>query len=278
MQLKLNKYVQQYINLKKLSVTLKKIKLRTMIALITGATAGIGEATAKVLAKNNYDLIITGRRFERLKSLKILLEKEYSIKVKILNFDVRNRTDVEKNIQELSDDWKQVDLLINNAGLASGLELIQDGDVNKWEQMIDTNVKGLLYVSRQIMPIMVERKKGHIVNIGSIAGKEVYMKGNVYCATKHAVDALTKAMRMELVPHGVVVSQIAPGMVETEFSIVRLQDDEKAKEVYAGFEPLTAKDIADTVEFIISRPKNVNINDILIMPAAQANSYITQRD
>lgn len=249
-----------------------------MIALVTGATAGIGKATAEMLAEKNYDLIITGRRLERLEELKSKLETKFSVKVKILNFDIRKRSEVEKHLSELSKNWKQIDLLINNAGLASGLDLIHEGNIDDWEKMIDTNIKGLLYVSRFVMPLMVQQKKGHIINIGSIAGKEVYMKGNIYCATKHAVDALTKAMRMELVPFGVVVTQIAPGMIETEFSIVRLGDEQKAKNVYKGFEPLTAKDIADTVEFVISRPKNVNINDIIIMPAAQANSYITNRE
>lgn len=249
-----------------------------MIALVTGATSGIGKATAEMLAEKNYNLIITGRRLEKLKELKTKLETKFSVKIKILNFDIRNRSEVEKHLTSLLDDWKKIDLLVNNAGLASGLDLIHEGSIDDWEKMIDTNVKGLLYVSRFIMPLMVQRKKGHIINIGSIAGKEVYMKGNIYCATKHAVDALTKAMRMELVPYGVVVTQIAPGMVETEFSIVRLGDEQKAKDVYKGFEPLTAKDIADTIEFVISRPKNVNINDILIMPAAQANSYITNRE
>lgn len=249
-----------------------------MIALVTGATSGIGKATAEMLAEKNYNLIITGRRLEKLKELKTKLETKFSVKIKILNFDIRNRSEVEKHLTSLSNDWKKIDLLVNNAGLASGLDLIHEGSIDDWEKMIDTNVKGLLYVSRFIMPLMVQRKKGHIINIGSIAGKEVYMKGNIYCATKHAVDALTKSMRMELVPYGVVVTQIAPGMVETEFSIVRLGDEQKAKDVYKGFEPLTAKDIADTIEFVISRPKNVNINDILIMPAAQANSYITNRE
>ncbi len=248
-----------------------------MIALVTGSTSGIGKATAKMLAKNNYNLIITGRRIERLKKLKNKLQKKYAVKVKILNFDVRNKTDVQKNLQNLSKKWQKIDILINNAGLAAGLNLIQEGNIDDWETMIDTNIKGLLYVSRSIMPLMIKNGKGHIINIGSIAGKEVYMRGNVYCATKHAVDALTKAMRMELLPHGINVTQVAPGMVETEFSIVRLKDEQKAKQVYKGFKPLTAKDIADTIKFAISRPANVNINDILIMPSAQANSYITER-
>jgi len=249
-----------------------------MIALVTGATAGIGEATAEILAKNKYDLILSGRRLLRLEKLKAKIEAKYSVEVQILNFDIRNRTEVNESLNQLSTEWKQIDLLVNNAGLASGLNLIQDGDINDWEKMIDTNIKGLLYVSRFIMPIMIKRKKGHIINIGSIAGKEVYMKGNVYCSTKHAVDALTKAMRMELVPFGIAVTQIAPGMVETEFSVVRLGDEEKAKDVYKGFIPLVAKDIAETIEFVVTRPPNVNINDILIMPKAQASSHITHKE
>ncbi len=177
----------------------------------------------------------------------------------------------------MPNEWKKIDLLINNAGLASGLDFLYDGDIDNWEQMIDTNIKGLLYVSRFFMPIMIEQKNGHIINISSIAGKETYMKGNVYCATKHAVESITKAMRMELLPFGIKVTSIAPGMVETEFSIVRLKDEQKAKEVYKGFMPLTAKDIADTIEFVITRPAHVNINDILIMPTAQANSYIVDK-
>jgi len=249
-----------------------------MIALITGATAGIGKATAEMLAKNKYDLIITGRRVSRLAELKNKLEKEYSIKVHILNFDIRKKLEVNEILSTLPKEWLDIDILVNNAGLAAGLESIHDGDIQNWEKMIDTNVKGLLYVSKFIIPHMIERRKGHIINIGSIAGKEVYLKGNVYCASKHAVDALTKAMRMELLPYGIKVTQIAPGMVETEFSIVRLGDEQKAKDVYNGFEPLSAKDIADTVEFVINRPDHVNINDILIMPKAQANSYLTNRE
>ena len=249
-----------------------------MKALVTGATAGIGKATAIMLAKNGYDVIITGRRLPRLVELEEFLTNEYNIKVYKLNFDIRKKLEVEQQLNTLPDEWKYIDVLVNNAGLASGLDFIQDGDIKDWEVMIDTNIKGLLYVSRFFMPLMIEKKKGHIINLGSIAGKEVYPKGNVYCATKHAVDALTKAMRMELVPYGIKVTQIAPGMVETEFSIVRLKDEQKAKEVYKGFEPLTAEDIADTIEFVINRPKHVNINDILIMPAAQANSTTVVRD
>lgn len=248
-----------------------------MIALVTGATAGIGRETAITLAKIGYDVIITGRRLPRLAELKKIIEEKYKVKALILNFDIRKRSEVEHVLNSMPEDWKNIDLLINNAGLASGLDFIYDGNINDWEKMIDTNVKGLLYVSRFFMPIMIKNKKGHIVNVSSIAGKEVYQKGNVYCASKHAVEAITKAMRMELLPYGIKVTSIAPGMVETEFSLVRLNDEQKAKEVYQGFEPLTAKDIADTIEFVISRPSNVNINDILIMPTAQANSYTVDK-
>ncbi|GAB4135061.1 MAG: SDR family NAD(P)-dependent oxidoreductase [Bacteroidia bacterium] len=244
-----------------------------MIALITGATAGIGKATAEIFASHKWDIIITGRRKTRLDVLERQLKEKYGIKVHSLHFDVRNNEEVKKALTTLPEEWKNIDLLVNNAGLAAGLSGIQDGSLADWEQMIDTNVKGLLYVTRIIAPWMAERKKGHIVNIGSIAGKEVYANGNVYCATKHAVDALTKGMRIDLLPYGVKVTQIAPGMVETEFSIVRFKGDEdRAKNVYKGLEPLRAEDIAETIYWVASRPAHVNINDILIMPAAQANS------
>jgi len=242
------------------------------IAIITGATSGIGKACAYMLAKNKYNIIITGRRKERLDEL----EKELSnVKVLKLNFDIRDRQETEKQIQNLPQEWKNIDLLINNAGLASGLSDIQDGDIDQWEQMIDTNVKGLLYISRQIMPIMIANKKGHIVNISSIAGKETYGKGNVYCGTKHAVEAITKGMRIDMLQHGIKVTSIAPGMVDTEFSTVRLGNKEVADKVYEGFTPLYAKDIADTVEFVITRPAHVNINEMLVMPTAQATATNT---
>ena len=247
------------------------------IALITGATSGIGEATAKTLAKLNYNVIITGRRLDRLNKLSQEIENEYKVNVHILNFDIRDKEETFKQIESLPDNFKKVDLLVNNAGLAAGLSDIQDGNVDNWEKMIDTNVKGLLYISRAIMPGMVERKSGQIINITSIAGKETYAKGNVYCATKHAADSITKAMRIDMLPHGIKVSSIAPGMVDTEFSTVRLGDKETADKVYENLIPLYAQDIADTVEFIVTRPAHVNINDILIMPTAQANSSHTFR-
>lgn len=243
------------------------------IALITGATAGIGKETAFMLARNNFNLIITGRRKNLLDNLATEISENYNVKVLPLNFDVRNLDQVNRNIENLTPEWKNIDLLINNAGLASGLNSIQNGIIDDWEKMIDTNIKGLLYVSRAVMPIMIENKSGQIINVSSIAGKETYADGNVYCATKHAVESITKAMRIDLLSHGIKVSSVAPGMVETEFSIVRFHGDKnKADAVYKGFNPLTPKDIADTIEFIVTRPNHVNINDILIMPTAQASS------
>ena len=251
------------------------------IVFITGATSGIGKASAYKFATNNCNLILTGRRKERLKKIKKDIEKKYGVRVKILKFDVRELVEVKSAINSLSDKWKGIDVLINNAGLAAGMDHIQDGNIENWERMIDTNIKGLLYVSKMIMPLMIRNKRGHIINIGSIAGKEVYPKGNVYCATKHAVDALTKAMRIDLLPHNIKVTQIAPGAVETEFSIVRLGNKEAAKKVYDGYEPLHPQDIADVCYYATTLPKHVNINDLLIMPTAQANAvtfYKKQRD
>ena len=245
------------------------------IALVTGATSGIGEATALNLANNNFDLIITGRRKERLLELENKIKTEYNVDVLVLQFDIREREETKNQIENLKGKWNKIDILVNNAGLASGLDFIHEGDIDDWEKMIDTNVKGLLYISRAIMPGMVNRKVGHIVNIGSIAGKETYLKGNVYCATKHAVDSITKAMRIDMLPHGIKVTSVSPGMVDTEFSLVRLGDKKAADEVYIGLTPLFAKDIAEAVEFAVTRPKHVNINDILIMPTAQANSSHT---
>ncbi len=249
-----------------------------MIALITGATAGFGKATAELFAANGWNLILCGRRKVRLDVLERQLKEKFKIEVTTLSFDVRNNDEVKKAIASLDSKWTSIDLLLNNAGLASGLSGIQDGNIDDWEQMIDTNVKGLLYMTRCVAPLMTANKKGHIINIGSIAGKEVYANGNVYCATKHAVDALTKAMRIDLLSHNIRVTQIAPGMAETEFSIVRFKgDDERAKTVYKGLEPLRAEDIAETVWWVANRPAHVNINDIVIMPTAQANSTTVLR-
>jgi len=249
------------------------------LAIVTGATSGIGRATSVKLASLNYDLIITGRRESKLNDLTSELEKEYSIKVKALTFDIRDNQQTEIAINSLKDEWQNVDVLINNAGLAAGADPIQDGLLSDWEQMIDTNVKGLLYISKMIIPLMISRGKGHIVNISSIAGKEVYANGNVYCATKHAVEALTKGMRIDLLKHGIKVSSVSPGMVDTEFSLVRYHGNkEKADDVYKGLTPLFAEDIADTIEFIITRPPHVNINDILVMPTAQASAVYNFRE
>lgn len=249
-----------------------------MIALITGATSGIGKSTAIEFAKHGYDLIITGRRQERLEELKSVLTKEYSIKVLNLCFDVRDEKQVEAAINSIPTEFKKIDVLVNNAGLAAGLSAIQDGKLAHWEQMIDTNIKGLLYVTKHISKILIENKKGHIINVGSIAGKEVYANGNVYCATKHAVDALNKGMRIDLLPHGIKVSSVNPGMVETEFSIVRFDgDEERAKKVYENIQPLKPEDIAETIYWMASRPVHVNINDVIIMPNIQANATTVLR-
>jgi 3-hydroxy acid dehydrogenase/malonic semialdehyde reductase len=243
------------------------------IALITGATAGIGYETAFLLAQNNYNLILTGRRKERLETTRKQLESNFDCKVHTLNFDIRNRSEVEKALTTLPDEWKAIDVLLNNAGLAAGLGPVNSADVDDWEAMIDTNIKGLLYTTRIVSPWMVERQSGHIINISSIAGKEVYPNGSVYCGTKHAVAAITKAMRIELMPSGIKVTSIAPGAVETEFSLVRFRgDQEKAAQVYKGFTPLQAKDIAETILFVLTRPAHVNIDDLLIMPTNQASA------
>lgn len=243
------------------------------IALITGATSGIGEATARILSKN-YRLIICGRRKERLEKL----QSELSCDSKILSFDVRDKEAVFTSIESLPADWKQIDVLVNNAGNAHGLDLIQDGNPDDWDAMIDINVKGLLYVSKAIIPGMVKKKKGHIVNISSIAGLEVYTRGNVYCASKHAVDALTKGMRMDLNEHGIKVTSIDPGLVETEFSEVRFKGDtEKASKVYQNYTPLKAIDVAETIEFVLNRPAHVMIGDLLILPTDQASSTIVNK-
>jgi 3-hydroxy acid dehydrogenase/malonic semialdehyde reductase len=248
------------------------------IALITGATAGIGEACAQLFAREKYNLILTGRRLDRLEKLAASLNKKYDTEVAVCAFDVRDREQVAGNFESLPAKWKKVDVLINNAGLSQGLDPIQNGSLDDWDTMIDTNIKGLLYVSKVVSNWMIANGKGHIINLGSIAGKEVYPNGNVYCATKAAVDALSKGMRIDLLAHGIKVTAIHPGAVETEFSEVRFHGDkERAKKVYDGFEPLAANDIAETIWFVITRPKHVNINDLLIMPTAQASATIINR-
>lgn len=244
------------------------------IALVTGATSGIGEATAFKLAGNGFGVIITGRRQERLTVLKNKLEENGS-HVLTLCFDVRDEEEVNTALKGLPPEWQNIDVLVNNAGLAAGLEPVQQGDSVDWNRMIDTNVKGLLYVTRFVSQGMIASKKGHIVNIGSIAGKEVYPNGNVYCATKHAVDALTKGMRFDLLPYNIKVTQICPGAVETEFSIVRFHGDKsRSDKVYEGYECLVADDIAECIWFAVSRPPHVNVNDMLVMPTAQASASV----
>ena len=243
------------------------------VALITGATSGIGEATALLLSKN-YRLIVCGRRKEQLEKLQKQLENESQI----LSFDVRDKEAVFEAIKSLPCDWQKVDALINNAGNAHGLDLIQDGNTDDWDAMMDINVKGLLYVSKAIIPEMVKRKKGHIINISSIAGLEVYIRGNVYCASKHAVDALTKGMRMDLNEHSIKVTSIDPGLVETEFSEVRFKgDSDRASKVYENYTPLKAIDVAETIEFVLNRPAHVTIGDLLILPTDQASSTIVNK-
>lgn len=249
----------------------------TKTALITGATSGIGKATAQLLAKNNYTIIICGRRKNRLEEL----EKELSqyTSVYSLEFDVSDKNAVFANIDSLPETFSNIDVLINNAGNAHGLDPIQDGNLDDWENMIDINLKGLLYVSKAIIPKMIAQKSGHIINIGSTAAKQVYPNGNVYCATKHAVDAINKGMKMDLNPYGIRVGAIHPGLVETEFSEVRFKGDtEKAANVYKGFTPLKAEDIADIIHFVISRPYHVNISDMVVMCTAQGSATLVQRE
>lgn len=247
--------------------------MENKIALITGATAGIGKACAVKFAQNGYKVIITGRRKERLEHLARELRTEYGALALVLTFDIRKREEVENAIHKIPEHWLGIDVLVNNAGLASGLASIDEAEVDNWEQMIDTNIKGLLYMTRSIVPMMVNNKTGHIINIGSIAGREAYPNGNVYNATKFAVDGLTKAMRLDLFEKGIRVSQIAPGAVETEFSMVRFKGDTKrAEKVYQGYQPLMAEDIAEVTYYVTTMPAHVNIDDLLIMPTAQASA------
>jgi len=263
-----------------LSIFAKRFNHSAMnkIALITGATSGIGKATAITLSSNGWDIIITGRRENLLNELKNLIQQTSAAKVYSLSFDVRDREQVNRAIDSLPENWKKIDLLVNNAGLASGLDPLHEGDYEDWEKMIDTNVKGLLYVSQKVANLMIPRQKGQIINISSIAGKEVYPAGNVYCATKHAVDSLTKAMRLDFLKYNIKVGSISPGMVETEFSIVRFHGDTtRASNVYNGITPLSAEDIAETVLFMVSRPPHVSIDDVIIMPTAQGSARDVHR-
>lgn len=249
------------------------------IVMVTGATAGIGKATAEILAKNDFNVIITGRRQERLVELEKELDQNTGAEILSLAFDVRNKAEVDDAIENLPEKWKNIEILVNNAGLAVGLDHIDKGVVDDWERMIDTNIKGLLYVTRAVSPGMVSRKKGHIINIASIAGKEAYENGNVYCATKHAVDALSRSMRIDLLKDGIKVTNIAPGLVDTEFSPVRFKGDiERANKVYKGLTPLYGPDIAEAILFCVTRPAHVNINDLLIMPTDQAAATLTRRE
>ncbi len=245
--------------------------------LITGATSGIGKATAELLANEGYNLILCGRRGQRLEMLKEELSQKSRIRT--LSFDVRDREKVAVEIGGLEDEWKEIDILLNNAGNAHGLAPVHEGSIDDWDAMIDINVKGLLYVSKAVVPGMVERKSGHIINIGSIAGKEVYPNGNVYCASKYAVDAINQGMRIDLNKYGIKVTAINPGLVETEFSLVRFKGDkERANINYQGYKPLSAEDIAEVILFAIQRPSHVNISDLIILPTAQASTTIVNKD
>jgi len=244
------------------------------IICITGASSGFGEACALKFAANQHDLIITGRRVERLNDVKTSLEKKYGVEVLALVLDVRDRAAVDKAFKDLPAKWKKIDLLINNAGLALGRDNFEEASLDDWETMIDTNLKGLLYVSKAVLPLMIPHRSGHIINIGSTAGKQVYQKGNVYCATKHAVQAISESMRIDLLPHKIKVTVIHPGAAETEFSLVRLkQDAGEAKKVYEGYEPLHAEDIANVVFFTANLPAHVCINELEMTCLAQANAY-----
>ena len=244
--------------------------------IITGATSGIGESTARLLSNDGHRLILCGRRKNRLE--KIRDELSTFTEVEILNFDVRDRKEVDSAIDSLSQEWQTIDVLINNAGNAHGLDPIHEGSIEDWEAMIDINVKGLLYMTRKISPGMVDRRVGHIINIGSIAGKEVYPKGNVYCGSKYAVDAINDGMRLDLVPYGIKVSLVNPGLVDTEFSSVRFKgDQQKADATYTGMTPLYANDIAEVIQFILNRPPHVNISDVIAFPAAQASTAVIHR-
>lgn len=246
-------------------------------ALITGATSGIGRATAQLFAENNFNLVLCGRRQDRLDALKKELGE--ITPVLTLNFDVRNKHEVKNQIGSLPAEFSNIDILVNNAGNAHGLDSIEEGSLDDWDAMIDINVKGLLYVSKAVLPNMVAKKAGHIINIGSTAGKEVYPKGNVYCASKHAVDAINQGMRIDLNQYGIRVGAVNPGLVETEFSQVRFKGDEsKADVVYKGFQALKAEDIADIILFVVTRPYHVNIADLVVMPTAQASSTIVKKE
>ena len=244
------------------------------IILITGATSGIGQACARKFASAGYQIIITGRRSERLAALKAELEQQFNATILALEFDVQDRKAVEATLGNLPEAWQSIDILINNAGLAAGRDFFEDADMDDWETMLNTNVHGLLYVSKAIVPLMIVNKKGHIINMGSVAGKEVYEKGNVYCASKFAVDAISKAMRIDLLKYNIKVTAINPGAVETEFALVRFKGDaDKAAATYTGIKPLSGDDVADTIFYCSQLPPHVCINDLVIMPTQQAGTY-----
>ena len=263
---------QKIINKNTLGITLQpennQYKM-TKIALVTGASSGIGKATAIKLSENGYDLILCGRREEKLEALKNQLSK--TVKVIILIFDVRDRKEVDKQLNSLPNEWKNIDVLVNSAGNAHGLSTIDEGDIDDWDAMIDSNVKGLLYVSRMVIPTMVERRKGHIINLSSVAGKQTYANGAVYCASKKAVEAISEGMRLDLTEQGIKITNIAPGAVETEFSEVRFKgDQERAKKVYEGFEPLQPEDIADIIIYALNAPERVTIGDVVLYAKSQS--------
>lgn len=249
-----------------------------MIAFITGASSGFGKAMAQTFAKAGYSLVLTGRREDRLQEIKSSIEKDYPVQVKLLVYDIRSREEGFKAIEGLEEPWKNVDLLINNAGLAAGRDLFEDASLDDWETMVDTNIKGVMYTTKALAPYMIARKTGHIINIGSIAGWESYERGNGYCATKAAVIALSESMRVDFLKHNIRVTCLNPGAVETEFSLVRFKGDaEKAAKIYEGYTPLTADDIAGIALYCASLPPNVCINDLTVTPIAQANSYYVNR-
>jgi NADP-dependent 3-hydroxy acid dehydrogenase YdfG len=249
------------------------------IVLITGATSGFGKACAEKFSANGYNLIITGRRNDRIEIIKEDLEKKFSNKVLPLVFDVRDKKTVFNILQNIPQEWKKIDVLLNNAGLAVGRDFFEEADLDDWETMIDTNVKGLLYVTKAVLPFMIAQRKGHVINIGSVAAKDVYEKGNVYCASKQAVDAISKALRIDLLRHKIKVTAIHPGAAETEFSLVRFkQNEEQAKKIYEGYTPLNAEDVADIIYYCASLPDHVCINDLVVTCLAQANSYYLYKD
>ncbi len=255
------------------------VSLKNKIVFITGASSGIGLSCAELFATEGTKLILAARREKNLTKLAAKLKSKYKTECLVIRLDVRNQSEVDQKIRNLPVGWKKIDVLINNAGLSRGLSKLHEGELLDWEEMIDTNVKGLLYVSRAVIPMMLKRNKGHIVNIGSIAGHEVYPGGNVYCATKHAVDALTKGMQIDLVDTPLRVSMVDPGMVETEFSLVRFHGDkEKAEKVYTGLKPLSPDDIAEAVLFCCTRPAHVNIHQLRIMPTSQASAMVAHRE